>query len=248
MARFRSRRRRRTRQWFPVLGTETHITGGTAKNDVAWQEGSETIIGNDPVTVVVALTWDFQAEEEVELNTGFPTLADFEQSAWFLDGIVGKVFFGSFPDPELPAGFGPIAITAGFEVLRVDSASGAPIATGADIETSYDPQLAFNIRDPWIWRRTWIIEPSVSDTGLIFSQRQWPATNVNYGSAVDGPHIETKSKRKIAQEERLFFIFTARHFPVGADLSLRHTGLNWMLDYRLIGRSLKATNRRNASR
>lgn len=248
MARRGFRRRRRQRVWLPVLGTETHITGATAANDVAAQFDSGTVSGNTPLTFVHSLTWDFPAEQQIVNNAGFPSLADFEQSGYLLDSIIGKCFVAANIDDQHATSFRPLQVTAGFEVLRVDAGTGLPVATGTTIEEDYDPTLAFNIRDPWIWRRTWILEPQGNNAGVVFSDRQWPCSTAKYGSVSDGPHIETKSRRRVGPEERLWFILTARHYPANIDLTNASTFVEWMLDYRLIGRPMKMSNRRNASR
>lgn len=242
--RFR-RRRRRLSQWFPVLGTETHVPQGTVEDNVAYQDLDFDVSNNVPNTLVVALTWDNKPEQQLGVagNTTFPSIADWEQSGWQLDSIVGCVPLLAFKSGTQAAG--TLFVTAAFEVLRIDPGTGNPLS--ATPELDYDPQLANNIRDPWIWRRSWILDPG-TDTGGTTNFSGWPRTNTLYTGSGANHVFQTKSRRRIGPEERLFFICTARHFPVTSDLTGRETHLTGMLDYRIIGRAVKTTNRRNASR
>lgn len=136
------------------------------------------------------------------------TLADTQSSGYRLRRIVGKVFVGiqqlEAADSNL---LDAAVITAGFIILRVDD-NGVPLQSPIDL---YMPSRFDSWGDPWIWRRTWKL--SVSANAILPGSSQdgniWPENNANYGSAVDGPHVDQKTARNVSQEERLFFVMSA---------------------------------------
>lgn len=238
----RFRRRKPTVVWLPISGTQ----------NLAQQVIAPLLSGDIPVeanggiaTTFTALTFDYDAEVILQANQ-LPSLADFEQSSYRLRRIVGKVFVamkqeaGSAP-PAVRQAAGIIA--AGFMVLRVQEQTGAPLGTAAQ----YNPLNEDNIRDPWIWRRTWILSNGLSGSP---SQPQWgemPFSNVEYGSAYDGAHIDQKTARVIGPEERLFFIVGTQGLDAAAVDEPSH--LRYVLDVRLLASMRRAAgNRRNASR
>lgn len=139
-------------------------------------------------------------------------LADQLGSDYILRRIVGKI--GVFP--QILSSGPPTLLTpetlivgVGFFVARADQTSPAePIGTqGTDAATqverfmSYSPLATAAIKEPWIWRRTWILRnpgnnPTNFQTGL--------DSSLAGGSVVDGPHIDAKTVRRIGQDDRLF--------------------------------------------
>lgn len=254
MARFGARRRRRrTGQWFPVLGQETEAGEGS-ENDIAAQHFTMAVGGNTPSVTVLGLTWDFPTEEQIVLGQGLPSLADWQGSAWFLEKVVGHLFISHAGEavPETKA----LYVVAALIVLRVDESDGSPLATGTAFANQYDPALMQNIRDPFIWRRSWILGQNLksvnNNAGTVMDDMTnaagWPSNNVAYASSMDNHHIDTKSKRAIKDEERLFLALSARHYPWTVDATGLNSVLDCAFDYRIVGRLIKATNKRNASR
>jgi len=233
------------------------------KSTVAWlphdaHEGSETIgfisaannnnpALNDINTVVTALTVDYPAEA-IRSTTELPTLSDYEGSGYRLRRIVGKIFIGVQQDIAGAQSSYPtnIMVGAGFMVLRVDPGTGAPL--GVANPNQYSPLWLDNTRDPWIWRRTWLLtnEFGHQDQGSPLGLSQAPTFNGDYGSVQDGPHIDQKTARRVSTEERLFFMLSTVNIGDAATL----TGTTqWVLDYRLLASPLRVMgNRRNASR
>lgn len=245
MAFRRGRRRRPQVQWMPSLGTEPGVEGVQYPQWPAAQyDCALTVAGRDPETVVQALTWDYPTEESIIAQSAIPSLADWEQSAWRLRRIVGKLFIGYALAGAAPA----VAATAGFIVLKVNEDDGTPLKA-ADV-TAYAPDTVGSIRDPWIWRRSWILGHGfVEQSGFTSNNASLagaPAHNMLYGSVADGPHIDAKTNRRIGPEERLFMVLTVRNL---CTLSAQdNSQVYWYLDYRLLGSAMKASNRRNASR
>lgn len=249
---FRRRRRFKPRlQWMPPLGTERTAEPPVQFQDwPAYQHDCNVVAaGSDPTVVVQALTWDYPPEEQIVLASGIPSLADWEQSSWRLRRIVGKLFVGNASDQSSnPCAF----IVAGFIVLKVNADDGTPLK--APDVTSYDPATVGSNRDPWIWRRSWLIgngqtiQAGAGSGQLVESHglRGLPAHNVQYGSVLDGPHVDAKTNRIIGPEERLFLCLSIQGICITAEQN--QVQCYWLLDYRLLGSTMKATNRRNASR
>jgi len=212
-------------------------------------------------TVIHRLTADYDAE-----STGTPidqtnnSLADYTQNAWRLRRIVGK-FFATLDVGEVTT----CLVHAGFMVLRVDR-NGSPLSIpSTDGTNSYAISRWGSERDPWIWRRSWLLGSGNLfftggyPAGATVEQNAWaqhPPSNSWYGSVQDGPHIDCKTARVIGPEESLFFIATAfvsqgPSFTTEPRWSSSVSDIprvRWLLDYRLLGSPRRASNRRNASR
>lgn len=241
----RFRRRKPTVAWLPhTPHDESEIQG--------WIQGTNNnnFTPGDINTTIHSLTVDYPAEA-IRSATEHPTMADYEASGYRLRRVVGKIFVGVRQDIGAvgpPAADYPtnVLVGAGFMVLRVDTGTGAPLAIANP--NSYSPLWLDNQRDPWIWRRTWLLtnEFGSSQGASPLGLSQAPTFNGDYGSVQDGPHIDQKTARRIGPEERLFFILSTVNVGDAAE----STGTTeWILDYRLLGSPLKVMgNRRNASR
>lgn len=236
------RRRRTGVSWLP------HIGQGAASLQ-QWLTGTisaPAAVGTAGiVTTIHALIPDFPAEA---VATAQPqTLADYTQSGYRLRRIVGKFFAAR--DQQVPTGQPPqipplwTLLGVGFIILRVDSGTGSPLAASAG---NYSPLLLGNERDPWIWRRTWMLSNRFADPTAASAELEFPSCTPDYGSIQDGPHIDAKSVRRVGPEERLFMVVSTAHpgdVATDVDGYIRYT-----LDYRVLGNPIKMTNRRNASR
>jgi len=201
------------------------------------------------VVSVHKLTSDQPAETSL-VDGGFPTLSDFEGSAYRLRRIVGKCFTSCAQSEPAGSGITPVVfyLTAGFIVLRVDPLTGEP-ANEAQADAFYNPQNFGSERDPWIWRRTWLISNNNDAIGSSLAA-SYPTSNVEYGSVADGPHIDAKTARRVSDEERLFFVAASQGVEsFGTGQPNNTAAVRWFLDYRLLASMLKNSgNRRNASR
>lgn len=246
------RRRRNNVSWFPTLQQEPDIpegcTGTTFVDWPNWLIGSITVNPSADCpgekTQVIDLTWDFPVEEELFVDQ-VPSLADFQGSGWRLRRMVGNLTVAAFDisQTQTQVSAQPCMIGAGLIVLKVDD-GGNPLQPDA----SYSPLKWKNIRDPWAWRRTWVLQPNYYSAGGFIEHQTYPATNVEYGTAVGGPYFDAKTNRRIGQEERLFLCIDAQRRNFSAIPQSVATSIEWTLDYRLLGNLMKETNRRNASR
>lgn len=239
----RFRRRRRLVTWLPNVNNPTaqgeNLNLLTGAVDVD-HRGTTT-------TAILPVVKDY---DPVAASTD--AFVDYTGKGYILQRIVGKLFlslaqFSATEPARTPAA---AVITAGFEILRVTD-NGLPLSTA--IPGSYSPLTEGNERDPWIWRRSWLLGNSYGGAQPL-NTNNWdaaagynPNTNTFDGSVADGPHIDAKVKRRVGPEERLFLVITTwqpiDYGEAGVDNSVYYVG-----DIRVLATPVRASNRRNASR
>lgn len=242
---FRTRRRRPAVSWLPILGT----TYGAAPSEVLNPSRFTLTLPIDghSDTYLQAITYDFPPEQALASAT-FQSLSDFEGSAYRLRRIVGNLklmFRQGGPLEQQDILMRSCYAAAGFMVLKVDEETGNPLA----VNSQYGPLNEDNIRDPWIWRRTWLFgnntnpSPGTAYTSTLMNA---PSCNDYIGGNSQGSQIDQKTGRVIMPDERLFFMCQA--FCPDDDTPTEAGQLYGFLDVRLVASMRRATNRRNASR
>lgn len=236
------RKRKPSVAWLPLLGQGD----GSAKSFIS--DGLGVAFGGGISTSVHSLVPDYPAEaaQTVEIQS----LADYQESGYRLRRIVGKFFCASntyigdavtqYPTGQL--------VAAGLIILRVDPTTGAPLR--AATPTYYSPLDRNNTRDPWIWRRTWMLSnPFGFPAALSVSGNlQYPITNGEYGSAWDGPHIDQKTARRVSQEERIFLVISTQSVNFGT-IPNADGGVVYTFEaHYLVSKLTLMGNKRNASR
>lgn len=269
----RRRFRKRKPQWFPVIGTGTRAPEGNDNFNQRVFTLSIDPIGNQSIAITPIIP-DKQVEAE-DLNVNDPgQLVQHLGNAYELERIVGKLFAGASAPRDGGAGeIFPkvILLGAGFFVARqADNSAGGgsdlPIGAASVVEQveNYSPLSEDTIREPWIWRRTWVLWTGRNDAGINANNGGFagvvdnlgatfpaaagaPRTTMGYGSVMDGPHIDAKSGRRVNGDERLFFAVAARSLDGilgGPDPdALLVRGIQGVLDFRVLGWLRKATNR-----
>jgi len=253
-------RRRRKVTWLPTIGSVVGEGLSTASGRAFFSIGG--LVDGSIDTVISVLTFD-QPRDIDQTDIPTTTMADTIGSEYFLNRIVGKCFahrrftgtiLGS--DDTQPG----ILFGAGFFIARAndESSGGGPdtpigSATAQERNDNYSPLEADTIREPWIWRRTWVLgragrfpAPATAGGGATASSdanAAYPASTALYGSVLDGPHIDAKTKRRVAQDERLFFAISAMNFPIGQESAANSIVVDGYLDYRLVGNLRRAHNR-----
>jgi len=179
-------------------------------------------------------------DETPGANAATTTLSDIENSGYRLRRIVGKCFAGISQADSPSAAL--LLVGAAFIILRTDKDG---IAPAAGVATDFYNLFDLNNDDsPWIWRREWILQNGESTNP---TNKDYPFTNAEYGSAADGPHIDQKTARVIGQDERLFFVASAVNLSAGDAVEPAEVTL--IVTPRVLG-SMRSTvgNRRNANR
>jgi len=240
------RRRHKAKvNWMPVLGSilqdESGDTVHIAARYLGLQASPNASDAGTPQTE--ALVPDYTSQPNDDGSVG-QTLRDFtEGQDWFLHRIVGKLHItvknvSNATDRSVV--WSRLLVSAGFFVARAnDDSEGTPDL----VADEQDPQAIKAIRNPWIWRRTWVlgtpgVQSNVSGT--------YPTSNVDYGSVADGPHIDAKSKRRILRNQRLWFAWSIRgcdqDFITVSGIADDQPQAEAVLDYRIVGAMRKARN------
>lgn len=254
-------RRRRAGAWFPNLGTQG--PEGNIDDDDAGLWGL-FVLGDPGVsqTFLASLTFDAPIDDEAdELGTDRSHLADFIGQDYILKRIVGKFFAALDQSPLNNEGAisSPAALlTAGFFVARAEdsttesAAASLPIGTetAAEQRENYSPAVPSTIREPWIWRRQWILGNRFHLNQTVgFGAASFPFTTAEYHDVMDGPHIDARSKRRVSSDERLWFAASARGLGPAWDDPFDEANRNFPpvisfhLDYRIFGTLIKASGK-----
>lgn len=204
-----------------------------------------TVTGAEPiVNVEQGIVLDVPRDPTTE------SLADVESSGYRLRRIVGKIFV--YADTlDDASGIQAVGVTAGLIVRRVDSL-GISLASQVGLgQNSCNPSLHENEMDPWIWRRSWVLLNPVLFTASAGPELDIAATwnNSQFGSAMDGPHVDQKTARVVGPEERLFLDVSVTAL-IGADgVSEIPNDTLCFYEFRILGSMRTSSgNRRNASR
>jgi len=241
------RRKRRNRgTWMPVNGHNEVGDGATAEyaDFRVSIQNVPTDGGFGPGRLFpIPLVPDFTEEQDV---AGLDQLRDIVQGqSWLLQRIVGKIHLKcvSRGVPVSPGQIWPnVFVTAGFLVCRAqDNDQSIDDLTAQES----DPTHRNNAMNPWIWRRSWMLGHDNELFGRDWAQN----TTAAYGSVADGPHIDSKVKRLITREHRLWFTMAARGYDpftltVNEEQELQ-PGVDGIVDLRIFG-SLRTQRNKSA--
>lgn len=246
------RRRKPRVVWLPP----TNANSIPPANTSGYQIFSVDVSGNagDIAVGEIPLTIDGQTDE---LDTaGVNTLSDIENSGYRLRRIVGKIFLQQRQElaPNVNLGDTPfqVAVTAGIIVRRIDQSTALSLAlASANAAELMSPGELRNYSDPWIWRRTWLL----NDESMRVALNTLPVgPTSNYGpngacsGNADGPHVDQKTARIISKEERLFLDVSSCIIQPGNNQALDARTLV-ITDLRVLASMTTSSgNRRNASR
>lgn len=252
-------RRRRARRsggiWFPLYGENQF--NGSDPADVGTTWGTQYILDvqdNGSVgcvtTIIQPLLPDFTTQAaNYSVNGTTEPLADIIGNEYFIKRLVGKLHIatkGSSSEGATTAA----RIAAGFFIARSNGNIQEDLPVGCDspllvsngstamFESTnlYSPLSNETIREPWIWRRSWILANQQTATG----SWPWPSAN-NYGSVMDGPHIDAKTKRRVKQDDRLWFALAGMVWPTTGSTQNSNLEFYATLDLRMFASPRRAT-------
>jgi len=243
------RRRKFKGTWLPVFGS---IAGSDQVVGTGIQGNLAVPLTGEIVTTVGPVTADAPEESIDEVTTSAGALAGIVGSEWALRRIVGKFVAGLQPDE----GGEFVKVCLGFFVARADSeASVQPIGTQSPNFDStdsagfhqYSPLSQQTQREPWIWRRTWVLANAYQEGGAGGTQLApiHPTSTQFFGSVADGPHVDAKTRRRIGQDDRLFYAISAAIWPYQTSEDQGELQLAYDLDVRLFG-ALRRSRQRGA--
>lgn len=257
------RKRQRRGTWFPTLGTGINEGADSVSGISASIPLLTTGLTN---AAIVPITFDDPQEDKEA--TPESQLLEFVGQEYILHSIIGS-FLASYSCNPAGGSFNDIPaalVVAGFFVARsADDAGGTtdtlPIgaATVQEIRDNYSPLSGQTIREPWIWRRAWILGQSwprqtangfpiagapLVGTGVVGSNGQaFPSSTAGYASLASGPFFRTKTRRRVRQDERLWFSVAAVNWPLETLSAGQTNQVDFYLDYRIFGDLVKAKNR-----
>lgn len=263
------RRRRFKGTWLPNIGIVNAIPtrAPTAGREMVVTIGAGS---NEVVGGVVPIIMD-EPQEPDTFTPDIP-LAYFTANEYSIRRIVGKCWIQARADWKATStanlnSSSPCAlVTSGLFVARAGTEDisatnpDVPIGWVAEGAFSYNPDIPNAIREPWIWRRQWVIgNPSITnqlwqnmtvDPGITRPMLAWdlPANNFIGRAVADGPHIDAKTRRRVGNDDRLWWCVFAQNFPRDTDATNDYTvdlNLDCHLDVRVFGALRKARNRGN---
>jgi len=259
------RRYRRKYTWMPTHSLEVERTGQAAFLVPATRWAFTYGPGVDVAHQIYPLMYADLPVEEV----GADTLSDVIGSEYVCERIVGNFFCSSWAEGtiggEIP---GASLISFGIFVGRADAnfpdePAGASGVTAEESSRNFNPLEFVNIREPWMFRRTWVLSHGLNVNGTLgtltsnivalderaAASTSYPRSTAGYWGRDSGPFIDVKSVRRIRTDERLWGIVSAMPYPV------EYGGANptgtWAIrtqahfDYRILGALRKAKNRSN---
>lgn len=169
------------------------------------------------------------------------TIADIVQSnEYFIKRICGNIWcvLGQDSSSTIPG----CLVEAGLFVARADSNNdNLPIGSASQPFNGYDPAHPDTIREPWIWRRSWLLANS-SGSPAQESYNWGPAANygVYDGGLRTGPFVDQKTARRIKSDERLFLAVSARAWPPVAGNYTIGLTLYYTREFRVLGQLRRA--------
>lgn len=271
------RRIRRKYTWFPVIGSAGPPEPADPNDEFGQLLGDFTVSPDGSSQVFInPLVPDVPMEGDT-INVNAPgQLSQALGQEYLIKRIVGKCFLGCHaPADDPPVVIRPkiVLVGCGIFVARANDANvgggaNTPIgsATQAERVENYSPFGVDAIREPWMWRRTWILstgrpQPNGGSDNHPFGFQfdnvvgvtHLPITaNTQCGSVMDGPHFDIKSARRVGNDERLFFALATRTLDNEFGGSPTPTngldggpsgGVALVLDFRVLGALRKAKNR-----
>lgn len=228
-----SRRRKFKGTWLPAYGNEVSQDVQTIGiHDTLFTLDNEDVVK----TNIIALLPD-KPNEDFDSDTN--SLADTIGSEYALRRIVGK-FHAAFSNSSGTPAQNVIKLGLGFFVSTCNPSEPLlPIGTAGQVFTpatdeagfeQYCPLALATIRQPWIWRRTWALQQPSGSNWLAF-----PASTAGYGSVMDGPHIDAKTRRRVRQDERLYAAVAISYFSPESDETTGDVSVSYDLDLRFFG-------------
>lgn len=268
------RRRRRRFQWFPILGAQDPNEGGT--DDLNGRVFAVPVDGSGTTNAIIfPLVPDVQTDPDNANLVQAGMLINALSTDYLIERIVGSCFVSAAaPADDVNTNF-PKVIQCGvglFVARQADEQTGGgpdvPIAatTAGEVLENYNVLSNDTSRSPWMWQRTWILSTGRPITPFAVGDGHFtpavtfapgtgtpvlnpaPQTNMQYGSVMDGPHVDCKTNRRVRSNERLWCIAAARSLDRLLNLPQNPTvgafsDMKGVISIRVLGATRKPTRR-----
>jgi len=230
---FRRKRRKVRGIWLPNVGQPDWAPGQPTGIQPSYIDSSLTVtLGNGRTpTAEFPLFQDGNSQQGLQSpavqDVATRGLNDVIEWGYRLRRIVGTVSCSCATavndQTAVPPELLGLTVTAGIIVRKQEAlgTGGSLASLAGDINT----QDIENVRDPWIWRRSWRIlngqlgqvagtDPDGVDdrANAILAQLQY--SPADYGDIRSGPHVDAKTARVVGPEERVFLDVSWRLIPV----------------------------------
>lgn len=231
------RKRRSRGTWLPILGTKVTDIPAIETDALTFELAVDMPNDGSAALGIIPITYDFP-QEGPALQVEVDTLNEIVGNEYIIKRILGHchVSNNSSSDTSVqpPTGADALLVSCGFFVARAGADSqgplgaAGPIGYGTDTVQSdleqYSPGNQATAREPWMWRRTWIVgneRKAFRHRTAVLAGNPFPAPFVFYpptnalGSLREGPSVDIKSRRRVKLDERLFFAVECRSLPLG---------------------------------
>lgn len=231
--------RRRKRAKYTWLPTQFLDAGDQGKS-AARSTNLNVTTNNEPSLAIVPILMDVPEQGTSSLGQDTGGLQAVVQSnEYFIRRIVGNFWAALNQNTDGAAVYPSSALlTIGLFIARAEDDSAdtfsVPIGATADVFRQYSPNHPDTIREPWIFRRQWILGNSLKTDDPTTSF--FPPTNGAIAGSVSGPHIDIKTMRRVHQTERLWMAMESRAWPIDNNFGLTGEGfiaVTW--DFRVLG-------------
>lgn len=247
------RRKRRSKYiWLPSryasYETLSNATPTTAHNGTIQADGDASVTLQ---LAPVLLDSNIEATDVESIDPTNVTIADIVQSnEYFIKRICGNLWLAVRQDSTGGGGVVPAAlVTAGLFVARVDSSNHLqPAGAVAGAFGNFDPQHPDTLREPWIWRRTWILANTMDYTSAgasYTSSYPWAGATNWYptDNRTTGSGIDQKTARRVKSDERLFLAISARAWPPNAGWNGGGLNIDFTYEFRVLGALRRPSSR-----
>jgi len=250
------RKRRSRGVWLPVIG---HAITDPENEEVDISQEFAVDVPTDGSTNmgIVPLTFD-TPQEQPNASVASDTMAELAGSEYIIKRILGHLHVANNSPYDNVNGGSHFAIKvdAGFFVARAGPDAGAPLGPDAPISfgvdsdadrQNYSPGHPATAREPWMWRRTWVLgnqrkikffEASAGSANVA-PYGYFPAHNGIY-PLTEGSRVDIKSRRRVRNDERLFLAVVARGLPINASVTGQLSVAYVLTTIRIFGSLVKA--------
>lgn len=229
------------------------------KTGQTFELGPFQVDNANPITAILPVVWDVPQETPDDAAPTPDGIGEIIGNDYIVKRILGSLHIARTlavnptSEPIVVFNQQPIKVSAGFFVARADYQNGFNLPVIADVGNDgfswYSTAATRAVREPFMWRRVWVLGMGIQPTAAEYNSedpydigafQQLPSHN-SWGGLHQGPHIDIKSRRRVKQDERLWFSITAYQL-FGGNEDTPAVGLSGHLDVRAFGQLVRPRN------